>query len=146
MPPSAALIWPYHRGIQVPAGFVADRIGGPTVMLAGLALWSCFTGLMPLARAMPPSRQLLVLMLLRALLGLSQSVILPSTSAAVSRCEPELFRHVACCGLQDGRAPSAASGMGRLGLLQCKPQSACNSSAPRHVDPVTLQSAHGGVK
>ena len=99
-----ALIWLYHRGIQVPAGFVADRIGGPNVMLAGLALWSCFTGLMPLARAAPPSQQLLVLMLLRALLGLSQSVILPSTSAAVSRyggAEPELACwHVACCGLQ----------------------------------------------
>ena len=54
-------------------------------MLAGLVLWCCCTGLMPLARAAPAAQQLLVLMLLRASLGLSQAVALPSTSAAVSR-------------------------------------------------------------
>ena len=69
----------------MPAGFLADQIGGPTVMLGGLVLWCCVTALMPVARAAPAGQQLLTLMLLRALLGLCQAVIMPSTSAAASR-------------------------------------------------------------
>lgn len=69
--------------MQIPAGVVADRYGGVHVLLAGLACWSSMTGLNPLARYAPYPLQALLVM--RAALGLAQSVMMPSVSATAAR-------------------------------------------------------------
>jgi MFS family permease len=69
--------------LQIPAGVVADRFGGVHVLLAGLACWSTMTGLNPLAGYTTHPLQTLVVM--RAALGLAQSVMMPSVSATAAR-------------------------------------------------------------
>ncbi len=69
--------------LQIPAGVVADRFGGVHVLLAGLACWSTMTGLNPLAGYTTNPLQTLVVM--RAALGLAQSVMMPSVSATAAR-------------------------------------------------------------
>lgn len=69
--------------LQIPAGVVADRYGGVHVLLAGLLCWSTMTGLNPLARYTTHPLQTLIIM--RAALGLAQSVMMPSVSATAAR-------------------------------------------------------------
>ncbi len=69
--------------LQIPAGVVADRFGGVHVLLAGLACWSTMTGLNPLAGYTTHPLQTLIVM--RAALGLAQSVMMPSVSATAAR-------------------------------------------------------------
>lgn len=69
--------------LQIPAGVVADRFGGVHVLLAGLVCWSTMTGLNPLAGYTTHPLQTLVVM--RAALGLAQSVMMPSVSATAAR-------------------------------------------------------------
>jgi|APGre2960657444_1045066.scaffolds.fasta_scaffold00277_10 ACS family sodium-dependent inorganic phosphate cotransporter len=85
----SAYLWGYGLG-QVPAGVLADRLGGPRVLLFGLALWSVATALLPLARHSPAP--LLALVLARAVFGLGSAVALPATSATVSMLVPAARR------------------------------------------------------
>ncbi|KAL3156017.1 hypothetical protein ABBQ32_013005 [Trebouxia sp. C0010 RCD-2024] len=78
----SAALFGYLLG-QIPAGVVADRYGGVHVLLTGLACWSTMTGLNPLARYTPYPLQALLVM--RAALGLAQSVMMPSVSATAAR-------------------------------------------------------------
>ena len=74
----------------MPSGLLADRFGGPRVLLAGLALWSLATAALPLARGSPAP--LAVLTLARVLFGLGSAVALPCVSATVSRLVPPARR------------------------------------------------------
>jgi predicted MFS family arabinose efflux permease len=74
----------------VPSGLLADRFGGPRVLLGGLALWSVATAALPLARGSPAP--LAVLTLARVLFGLGSAVALPAVSATVSRLVPAALR------------------------------------------------------
>ena len=73
---------------QVPAGVLADRVGGPPVMLASLAAWSAVMGATPLVRLLPGRSLFAGLLLARAALGLAQSAIMPATSAMAARSAP----------------------------------------------------------
>ena len=74
----------------MPSGLLADRFGGPRVLLGGLALWSVATAALPLARGSPAP--LAVLTLARVLVGLGSAVALPAVSATVSRLVPAARR------------------------------------------------------
>ncbi len=100
----------------MPSGLLADRFGGPRVLLGGLALWSLATLALPLARgawraAAAPQRRdtgraltpgslpragsvapLAVLTLARVLFGFGSAVALPAVSATVSRLVPAARR------------------------------------------------------
>ncbi|KAL0036860.1 hypothetical protein WJX77_002503 [Trebouxia sp. C0004] len=105
---SAALIG-YLLG-QIPAGVVADRLGGVHVLLAGLACWSTMTGLNPLAAY--TTHPLKTLIVMRAALGLAQSVMMPSVSATAARWVPPANRGKAIATIY-----AASSGGTVLGLM-----------------------------
>ncbi|DBB03799.1 TPA: hypothetical protein ACH3X3_011103 [Trebouxia sp. C0006] len=96
--------------LQIPAGVVADRFGGVHVLLAGLACWSTMTGLNPLAGYTTHPLQTLVVM--RAALGLAQSVMMPSVSATAARWVPPANRGKAISTIY-----AASSGGTVLGLM-----------------------------
>ena len=78
----AAVLGGYVVG-QVPSGALADRLGGLRVLITGLALWSAATSTIALtagwgAAALP------ALVLLRGLVGLAQSCMMPAVAAAVA--------------------------------------------------------------
>lgn len=79
----SALLWGYIIG-QIPAGFIADRYGGPFVLLAGMGIWSlgCLSMAATPFLAISP---LLFLLSIRFLIGLTQSVMAPCISAAASQ-------------------------------------------------------------
>lgn len=70
---------------QIPLGYVADKIGGTPVMHVSLVLWSCVTGLTSFVRGAPQSMQFPALLLSRVTLGISQSCIMPATSAMAAK-------------------------------------------------------------
>jgi len=81
----SSYLWGYGLG-QVPSGLLADRFGGPRVLVGGLALWSLATLALPLARS--SAAPLAVLTLTRVLFGFGSAVALPAVSATVSRLVP----------------------------------------------------------
>lgn len=110
----SALLAGYILG-QIPLGVMADRIGGTSVMHISLFLWSAVTGLTSLVPGTSRSLQFPALLAARFALGLSQSCIMPATSAMASKCLPQEFR---------GRALSliyAASSLGVVAGLLCFP-------------------------
>jgi len=82
---SSAYLWGYGAG-QLPAGLLADTLGGPLVLVLGLVLWSGATAALPLAQLAPSP--LTALVVLRALFGLASAVALPATSASVAQLVP----------------------------------------------------------
>jgi len=74
----SAFFWPYML-MQVPMGFMVDRLNLLWVYAAAFALWSLAQGLTGLAGS------LVVLVLLRILLGIGESIYLPGGIRIVSR-------------------------------------------------------------
>ena len=70
----------------MPLGFLADRVGGPRVMLASLVAWSVIAGVTPLVGAAQPTARFPLLVGARVALGLSQSCLMPATSAMAAQC------------------------------------------------------------
>ncbi len=70
----------------MPLGFLADRVGGPRVMLASLVAWSVVAGATPLVAAARPGARFPLLVAARATLGLCQSCLMPATSAMAAQC------------------------------------------------------------
>ncbi|GFR46272.1 hypothetical protein Agub_g7826, partial [Astrephomene gubernaculifera] len=89
--------WGYLAG-QIPAGRLADRMGGERVLLTGLALWSLATAATAAAAVAPTtattsfpvqcSPALLLLLAARVGMGLFSSVIMPAVSAASAQWVP----------------------------------------------------------
>ena len=75
--------------MQVPLGFLADRVGGPRVMLASLVAWSVVAGATPLVAASRHGARFPLLVGARAALGLCQSCLMPATSAMAAQSAPE---------------------------------------------------------
>eukprot|EP00873_Tetraselmis_striata_P034628 jgi/Tetstr1/454892/TSEL_041756.t1 len=75
---------------QVPAGFVADKMGGDRLMLLGMILWSVGTLAVPLATAAPDPLPFLIAA--RFLMGFTQAVIMPSVASAAARWVPVSHR------------------------------------------------------
>lgn len=85
----SALLIGYVIG-QVPAGIVADRLGGPQTLCAGLIAWSIAS----MAMALSPfvTWPLAVILCSRAALGLAQAVMMPGVSAASAQWFPAAVR------------------------------------------------------
>ncbi len=76
-----------YAACQLPAGWLAARFGPRKVLTAGIFLWAIATG----ATAMLPpgmGNALLILLLLRFLLGVGESVMYPSSNQFVARWIP----------------------------------------------------------
>ncbi|KAI8475106.1 MAG: major facilitator superfamily transporter [Monoraphidium minutum] len=92
----AAMLGAYLAG-QLPAGALADRLGGPRVLLAGLAIWSGATALTALA--LPGGGGgggggggLGVVYASRVALGLASACAMPCVAAAVAEWAPRQRR------------------------------------------------------
>ena len=81
----SSYLWGYGIA-QIPAGLLADRFGGPRMLLLGLVLWSAATCALPLARM--SASPLAALLVARAIFGLGSAVALPATSATISALVP----------------------------------------------------------
>ncbi len=77
--------------LQLPAGWLADRIGGLWVLAAGLLCWSLMTLLTPSAAALG----FLWLLVCRFLLGLAEGVAWPATYTLFSQWVPVSQRNFA---------------------------------------------------
>jgi hypothetical protein len=98
---------------QVPAGVLADRHGGLSVLLWGLALWSCATALTAAAPGAGPPAALPVLYASRVLLGAASACAMPCVSAAAVAWVPPRARAAAISLIYaffniGGRAPWGA--------------------------------------
>ncbi|KAI8469007.1 MAG: major facilitator superfamily transporter [Monoraphidium minutum] len=69
---------------QILGGALADKYGGKSVLAGGVALWSLFTGLTPLAAAGGTAS----LLAARVLLGVGEGVAFPAVHALISRNVP----------------------------------------------------------
>ncbi|PRW59116.1 putative anion transporter chloroplastic [Chlorella sorokiniana] len=85
----AALLLGYVLG-QIPAGLLADRIGGAHLAAAGLFTWSAACLLF--ARVPAAANPLAALLVARAALGLAQSCLMPAASALAARWFPPATR------------------------------------------------------
>ena len=70
---------------QVPAGFMADALGGERVIMMGLVAWSLVNAATPLASNLPGSSALAGLLLVRVAFGVCQAAGQPSVSAVCAR-------------------------------------------------------------
>ena len=70
---------------QIPAGFLADAVGGERVILMGLVAWSLANAATPLAAQLHGEAALATLLLVRALFGVCQASGQPSVSAVCAR-------------------------------------------------------------
>ena len=78
-PPTCLLRHPSPPLSQIPAGLLADRIGGAHLAAAGLFAWSAACLLF--ARVPAAANPLAALLVARAALGLAQSCLMPAASA-----------------------------------------------------------------
>ena len=73
-----------YASTQILGGTLADRYGGKTVLAAGVALWSLFTGLTPPAAAAGAAP----LLAARVMLGVGEGVAFPAVHALIARNVP----------------------------------------------------------
>ncbi|KAK9835423.1 hypothetical protein WJX81_008633 [Elliptochloris bilobata] len=106
----AAVLVGYVAG-QVPLGFLADRVGGPPVMLASLVAWSAVAAVTPLVGAARPAARLPLLVGARAALGLCQSCLMPATSAMAAQWVPEGRRAHALATVYAGYSLGTVAGL-----------------------------------
>jgi len=71
--------------LQIPAGFLADALGGERVILLGLVAWSLTNAATPLAAALPGGSAFVTLLVVRAVFGVCQAAGQPSVSAVCAR-------------------------------------------------------------
>jgi len=81
----SGFFWTYAV-LQLPAGWLAERVGAGPVLAAGLALWACATMLVGLAQSFT------ALLLLRLLLGVGESAGFPCMSKLLASAVP--VRHL----------------------------------------------------
>lgn len=72
--------------LQIPAGWIADKIGGKRVLAVGVAWWSIFTAVTPFAKSLNS------LWIVRALMGLGEAVTFPAETAIASNWVPSKER------------------------------------------------------
>jgi MFS family permease len=77
----SAFFWSYAL-LQIPAGWLAERIGAWRILAVGLAIWACATLLMGTVRSFA------TLLTLRLLLGVGESAGFPSVSKLLATVVP----------------------------------------------------------
>ncbi len=106
----AAFFWSYAPA-QLPAGWLAERLDARRVLAAGLALWGAATALTGLAT------DFIVLLVLRLILGLGESVMYPASFKILAVEAPEGQRGRANGFLASGQLLGPAAGTLVGGLL-----------------------------
>jgi ACS family D-galactonate transporter-like MFS transporter len=97
--------------MQILVGWLADRFGAARILLAGFIVWSVAMSLTGLAHSFT------MLIVLRVLLGLGESVSFPASSSIIARCFPESRRGIANSVICAGMACGPAFGIFFGGLL-----------------------------
>ncbi|MEO6968831.1 MAG: MFS transporter [Rhodanobacteraceae bacterium] len=100
-----------YMPMQIAVGWLTDRFGAARVLLIGFIVWSIAMSLTGLAHAFT------MLVVLRVLLGLGESVSFPATSSVIARCFPESRRGMANAVIMAGLACGPAAGIFFGGLL-----------------------------
>jgi MFS family permease len=77
----SAFFWTYAI-IQIPMGWLAERYGAPRVLAIGLAIWALATTLFGVTSSF------VLLLILRLMLGIGESVGFPSTSKILAQTVP----------------------------------------------------------
>jgi MFS family permease len=77
----SAFFWTYAI-IQIPMGWMAERYGAPRVLAIGLAIWALATTLFGVTSSF------VLLLILRLMLGIGESVGFPSTSKILAQTVP----------------------------------------------------------
>lgn len=88
--------------LQIPAGWLADKIGGRRVLAAGVGWWSFFT----MATCWAPNFN--IMLIVRSLLGLGEAVTFPAETAVASKWVPKKERARAQAWNLSGMALSLA--------------------------------------
>jgi len=97
--------------MQILVGWLADRFGAARILLAGFIVWSVAMSLTGLAHGFA------MLIVLRVLLGVGESVFFPTSSSIIARCFPESRRGMANSVVMAGMACGPAFGIFFGGLL-----------------------------
>lgn len=84
----SAFFWTYVL-LQIPVGWLVDRLQASTVLAFGFLAWSAATALTGLARGFT------VLLAMRLLLGVGEAVVFPASSKIFSECLEEKDRGLA---------------------------------------------------
>ena len=100
-----------YTPMQIVVGWLADRFGAGRVLLTGFVMWSVAMLLTGLVHGFA------MLIVLRLLLGLGESVFFPASSSIVARCLPESARGIANGVIVAGMACGPAFGIFFGGLL-----------------------------
>ncbi|MDE1958394.1 MAG: MFS transporter [Xanthomonadaceae bacterium] len=100
-----------YAPMQIVVGWLVDRFGAARVLLTGFIVWSVAMSLTGLAHGFA------MLIVLRVLLGLGESVFYPASSSIVARCFPESQRGIANAVIMTGMACGPAFGIFFGGLL-----------------------------
>jgi MFS family permease len=106
----AAFFWSYAPA-QLPAGWLAERLDPRRVLAAGLAVWGAVTALTGLASGF------IILLVLRLILGLGESVMYPASFKILAVEAPEGQRGRANGFLASGQLLGPAAGTLVGGLL-----------------------------
>lgn len=100
-----------YMPMQILVGWLADLYGAARVLLAGFVIWSLAMALTGLARTFA------VMVALRLLLGLGESVFFPTASSIIARNVPEAARGAANSAVIVGMSAGPAAGVFFGGLL-----------------------------
>ena len=106
----SAFFWTYAC-LQLPSGWLVDRINVNWILAAGFCLWSCATVATGLVHAF------VTLFLLRLLLGVGESITFPSYSKIIALHFPEQHRGLANSATSAGLILGPGFGMLFGGLL-----------------------------
>ncbi len=100
-----------YMPMQILVGWLTDRFGASRVLLIGYVVWSVAMSLTGLVHG------LAMLIVLRLLLGIGESVYFPASSSIVARCIPESRRGIANALITAGMSCGPAFGIFFGGLL-----------------------------
>jgi MFS family permease len=100
-----------YMPMQIVVGWLADRSDAGRMLLIGFVVWSLAMSLTALVHSFA------MLIALRLLLGLGESVFFPASSSIVARCLPESGRGIANALIMAGMACGPAFGIFFGGLL-----------------------------
>jgi ACS family D-galactonate transporter-like MFS transporter len=100
-----------YTPMQIVVGWLADRFGAARVLMIGFTVWSVAMSLTGLVHGFT------MLVALRLLLGIGESVSFPATSSIIARCFPESRRGMANAVFMTGMACGPAAGIFFGGLL-----------------------------
>jgi len=100
-----------YMPMQILVGWLSDLYGAARVLLAGFVIWSVAMALTGVAGS------LAVMVALRLLLGLGESVFFPTASSIIARNVPEAARGMANSAVIAGMSAGPAAGVFLGGLL-----------------------------